>query len=161
LKIEEESWSTRGRCSALELKVATTSSIMVLPLKDLSFVLVSSKGCKVQRRDFKLHSDRFSALTFSLLALHHHRHNETTMHRILVLWDRATIALRMGTMLTGVQEAGKSDSSSRYKSKSQLQCQLQCNYPIKAESSSCSCELCGNGRCSSSFGHYHWYDPYR
>jgi hypothetical protein len=33
LKTEEESWSSRGRCTTLELKEATRSFVMVLPLR--------------------------------------------------------------------------------------------------------------------------------
>jgi hypothetical protein len=72
-------------------------------LKDMSFVLVSSKGCKLQRMDSRVLSIRFSALTSRHLALHCRQCKETTMHRILVLWDRATVVVRMGTMKTGVQ----------------------------------------------------------
>jgi hypothetical protein len=45
--------------------------VMVLLLKDISFILVSSKGCRLQHRDSKLPSVRYSAPTFSLLALHY------------------------------------------------------------------------------------------
>jgi hypothetical protein len=103
LKTEEELWNERERCSALELKEATRGSMMVLLLKDLSSILVSRKGCKLQRRDFKLLIDRFSTPTFSLLALHRRHHKRTTMHKMLVWWDRATVVVGMGTMLTGVQ----------------------------------------------------------
>jgi hypothetical protein len=89
LKIEEKSWSAKGRCSALKLKEATRGSMMVLLWKDLSSVLVSSKGCKLQHRDSRLLSVKFSALTFNLLAL--------------VWWDRITVVVRMGTMPIGVQ----------------------------------------------------------
>jgi hypothetical protein len=102
LKIEEESWSAKGRCSALELKEATRGSVMVLLLKGLSSILVNSKGCKLQHRDFRLLSDRFSAPTFNLLALHHRHHKETTMHRIMVLCDRVIVVVRLGTILMGV-----------------------------------------------------------
>jgi hypothetical protein len=47
LKIEEQLWSARGRCSTLEPKEATRSFMMVL-LKDRSFILASSKGYKLQ-----------------------------------------------------------------------------------------------------------------
>jgi hypothetical protein len=85
LKTEEELLDERERCSALELKEATRGSVMVLLIKGMCSILVSSKGCKLQRRDFKLHGDRFSAPTFSLLALHRRHHKGTIMHRILVL----------------------------------------------------------------------------
>jgi hypothetical protein len=101
LKTEEELWSTSGRCSALELKDATRSFVMLLPLKDMSSILVSSRECKLQRRDLKLRSDRFSATTLSL-ALHRRHDKVTTIQRILVLWNHATVMVRMGTMLIGV-----------------------------------------------------------
>jgi hypothetical protein len=47
-------WSARGRCSTLEPKEATRSFMMVLLLMDLSFILVSSKGCRLQHKDSKL-----------------------------------------------------------------------------------------------------------
>jgi hypothetical protein len=103
LKTEKKLWNERERCSALELKEATRSFMMVLSLKDLFSIRVSSKGCKLQCGDSRLLSIRFSISTFSLLALHRHHRKETTMHRIMVLWDRATVAVRMGTMLIGVQ----------------------------------------------------------
>jgi hypothetical protein len=103
LKIEEESWSARGRCTTLELKEATRGSVMVLSHKDLSSIWVSSKGCKLQRRDFKPRSNRFCVPTFSLLAPHRRHHKGTIMHRILVWWDQAIVAIRMGTMPIGVQ----------------------------------------------------------
>jgi hypothetical protein len=76
-------------------------------LKDLSSILVGSKGCKLRHRDFRLLSVRFSAPISRLLALYHHHHKETTMHIILVLWDCATIMARLGTMLIGVPESRK------------------------------------------------------
>jgi hypothetical protein len=103
LKTEEELWNERERCSALELKEATRGSIMVLLLKDLFSVWVSSKGCKLQCMDSRLLSDRLSAPTFNFLALHHRHHRGTTMHRIQVLWDSVTDVVRLGTMLIGVQ----------------------------------------------------------
>jgi hypothetical protein len=47
LKIDEESWNARGKCSALELKEAIRSFVIVHHRRDLSFVLDSSKGCKL------------------------------------------------------------------------------------------------------------------
>jgi hypothetical protein len=38
LKIKEELWSARGRCSTLELREATRGSMMVLPLRNLSYI---------------------------------------------------------------------------------------------------------------------------
>jgi hypothetical protein len=69
----------------------------------MSFVLVSSKGCKLQHRDFKLSGDKLTTPIFSLLALHRRHRKETTMHIILVLWDHAIVVVRLGTMLIGVQ----------------------------------------------------------
>jgi hypothetical protein len=80
----------------------------VFLLKDLFSILVSSKGCKVQHKDFKLLNVRSSILIFSLLALHRHHRKGTTIHRILVLWDRATVVVRLDTMLIGVQGSRQS-----------------------------------------------------
>jgi hypothetical protein len=55
-------------------------------------------------KDFRLCNDRFSATTSNLLALHRRHRKGTTMHRILVLWDRATVVVKVGTTLIGVQE---------------------------------------------------------
>jgi hypothetical protein len=66
---------------------------------------VDSPECKLQVRDFKLLSDRFSAPTSNLLALHCHHLKGTTMHKILVLWDHAIVAFRVGTMLIAVQRS--------------------------------------------------------
>jgi hypothetical protein len=86
----------------IELKEAR-GSVRVHHLKDLSSILVSSKGCKLQCRDSRLLSIRFNAPTSRLLALHCRHRKETTMHKILVLWDRATIVVRLDTMQIGVQ----------------------------------------------------------
>jgi hypothetical protein len=102
LKIEGQLWSARGRCNTLEPKEATRSFMMVLLLKDPSFVLVNSKGCRLQHRDSRLPSIIYSTPTFSLLALHHRHYKGTTIHRILELWDHATVVVRLGTMLIGV-----------------------------------------------------------
>jgi hypothetical protein len=51
---------------------------------------------------FQLPSDRFNAQTFRVLALHSRHRKETGMHRILVLWDHATVVVRLDTMLIGV-----------------------------------------------------------
>jgi hypothetical protein len=91
LKTEEELWSARGRCSALELRKATRGSVMILLHKDLSFIPGSrsdSPEYKLVVKDFKLPSDRSNGPTFRLLALHHHHcrhHKGITMHKILVL----------------------------------------------------------------------------
>jgi hypothetical protein len=74
--------------------------------KDLFSDLVSrvdSQECKLQVKDFKLLSERFSAPTSNLLALHHRHRKGTTMHIILVLWDHAIVTVRVGTTLIGVQ----------------------------------------------------------
>jgi hypothetical protein len=106
LKIEEEFWNERERCSALDRKEATLDSMLVHHHKDLFSDLVSrvdSPECKLQVRDFKLLSDRFSAPTSNLLALHHRHLKGIAMHRILVLWDHVIGAVRVGTTLIGVQ----------------------------------------------------------
>jgi hypothetical protein len=76
--------------------------------KDLLSDLVSrvdSQECKLQVKDFNLLSDRFSAPTCNLLALHRRHRRETIMHKILVLWDRATVVVRVGTTPIGVQRS--------------------------------------------------------
>jgi hypothetical protein len=77
--------------------------MIALLCKDLSSILVSSKGCKLQHRDSRLRNIRFNAPTFGLLTLHRCHHKETTMHRILVLWDHFIVVVRMGTMPIGGQ----------------------------------------------------------
>jgi hypothetical protein len=106
LKIEEELWNKKERCSALDYKAATVDSMLVHHHKDLFSDRVSrvdSPECKLQVRDFKLLNDRFSAPTSNLLALHRLHRKGTTMHRILVLWDHAIVAVRVDTTLIGVQ----------------------------------------------------------
>jgi hypothetical protein len=106
LKIEEELWNERERCSALDDKEATLDSVLVDHHRDLCSVLgsrVDSQECKLQVKDFKLLSDRFSAPTSNLLALHRRHRRGTIMHKIHVLWDRATVVVRVGTTLIGVQ----------------------------------------------------------
>jgi hypothetical protein len=74
--------------------------------KDLFFDLVSrvdNQECKLQVKDFKLLSNRFSAPTSNLLALHRRHRRGTIMHKVLVLWDRAIVVVRVGTTLIGVQ----------------------------------------------------------
>jgi hypothetical protein len=108
LKTEEKLWSGKGICSALELKGATRGFVTVLPNRDLFFTLASqvdSSECKLWVKDLKLSSDRFNAPTSRLLALHNHHRKGTTMHRILVLWDRAIVVVRVSTIKTGVQES--------------------------------------------------------
>jgi hypothetical protein len=106
LKTEEELWNERERRSALDHKETTIDSVLVHHHKDLFSNLVSrvdSQECKLQVRDFKLLDDRFSAPTSNLLALHCRHLKGTTLHIILVLWDHAIVAIRVGTMLIGVQ----------------------------------------------------------
>jgi hypothetical protein len=65
----------RRRGNTFELKEATRSSVMVIPLKDLPSVLVSRSDSPKRRlvvKDFKLLSGRFNTLTSRLLALHRH-----------------------------------------------------------------------------------------
>jgi hypothetical protein len=84
--------------------------MLVLPHRDLIFAQVSrvvSRECKLQVKDFRPCNGRFSATTSSLLTLHHCHCKGTTMHIILVLWARATIVVRVGTTLIGVQENRK------------------------------------------------------
>jgi hypothetical protein len=64
---------------------------------------VDSQECKLQVKDFKLLSDRFSAPTSNLLALHRCHRRGTIMHKILVLWDRAIVVVRVDITLIGVQ----------------------------------------------------------
>jgi hypothetical protein len=106
LKTEEELRNERERCSALDRKKATLDSMLVHHHKDLFSDLcsrVDSQECKLQVKDFKLLSDRFSAPISNLLALHRRHLRETIMHKILVLWDRAIVVVRVGTTLIGVQ----------------------------------------------------------
>jgi hypothetical protein len=106
LKTEEELWNEIERCSALGHKGATLDSVLVHHHKDLFSDLVSrvnSPECKLQVRDFKLLNDRFSFPTSNLLALHYRHLKGTTMHRILMLWDHAIVAVIVGTTLIGVQ----------------------------------------------------------
>jgi hypothetical protein len=106
LKTEEELWNERERCSTLDHKEAALDSVLVHHHKDLCSVLgsrVDSQECKLQVKDFKLLSDRFSAPTSNLLALHRRHRRGTIMHKILVLWDRATVVVRVVTTLIVVQ----------------------------------------------------------
>jgi hypothetical protein len=104
-KTKEESWNEKEKCNALDLKEATQGSVLVLPHRDLISTHVSRVGSreyKLQVKDFRLCHGRFNAPIFSLLALHHHHHKGIVMHRILVLWDRATVGVRLSTILIGV-----------------------------------------------------------
>jgi hypothetical protein len=106
LKTEEETWSIKGRCSALDLKEAIKGSVLVLPHGDLISAQVSrvgSRECKLQVKNLRLRNGRFSTTTSNLLALHPRHRRGTTMCKILVLWDHAIAMVRLGTTLTGVQ----------------------------------------------------------
>jgi hypothetical protein len=106
LKTKEELWNERERCTTLDHKGATLDSLLVHHHKDLFSDLVSrvdSLECKLQVRDFKLLSNRISASTSNLLALHRRHLKGTTVHRILVLWNHVIVAVRVGTTLIGVQ----------------------------------------------------------
>jgi hypothetical protein len=79
--------------------------MLVLPSRDLISAQVSRLDipeCKLWVKDFRLSSDRFNVPTSRLLALHYRHRKEIVMQRILVLWDRATVVVRLGTMLIGV-----------------------------------------------------------
>jgi hypothetical protein len=94
LENEEESWSGKGRFDALDLRGATRGFVLVLPRRDLISAQVSrldSAECKLWVKDIKLPSNRFNAPTSRLLALDHRHHKETVLHKILVLWDCATV----------------------------------------------------------------------
>jgi hypothetical protein len=58
--------------------------------------------CMLWVKDFKRPSNKFSNATSRLLTLYHRHRKETVMHRILVLWDRAIVMVRLGTILIGV-----------------------------------------------------------
>jgi hypothetical protein len=106
LKPEEELWNERERCSALDHKGATLDFVLVHHHKDLFSDLVSrvdNTECKLHAKDFKLLNDRFSNPTSNLLAMHRRHLKGTTMDIILVLWDHAIVAVRVGTTLIGVQ----------------------------------------------------------
>jgi hypothetical protein len=106
LKTEEELWNERERYSALDRKEATLDSVLIHHHKDLFSDLVSrvdNQECKLQVKDFKLLSDRFSAPTSNLLTLHRRHRRGTVVHKILVLWDCAIVVVRVGSTLIGVQ----------------------------------------------------------
>jgi hypothetical protein len=106
LRTEEELLNERERCGALDHKEATLDSVLVHHHEDLCSVRctkVDSQECKLQVKDFKLLSDRFSAPTSNLLDLHHRHRRGTIMHKTLVLWDYASVVVRLGTTLIGVQ----------------------------------------------------------
>jgi hypothetical protein len=82
--------------------------VLVLPHRDLlsnQVSILDSIECKLWVKDFKLPSDRLNAPTSRLLALHCRHHKETVMHKILVLWDHATVVVKLGTMLIGVPKS--------------------------------------------------------
>jgi hypothetical protein len=106
LKTKEELWNERERCSALDHKESTLDSVLVHHHKDLFSDLgnkVDSQECKLQVKDFKLLSDRFSTPISNLPTLHRHHRRGIIMHKIPVLWDHATVVVRVGTTLIGVQ----------------------------------------------------------
>jgi hypothetical protein len=106
LKTKGELWNERGRCSAPDCKEATLGSVLVHHHEDMCSVLcsrVDSQECKLWAKDFKRLSDRFSAPTSNLLDLHHHHRRGTIMHKTLMLWDRVSVVVRVGTTLIGVQ----------------------------------------------------------
>jgi hypothetical protein len=90
----------------MERKEETLDSVLIHHHKDLLSVMCSildSQECKLQVKDFKLLSDRFSTPISTLLTLHRRHRRGTIMHKVLVLWDRASVVVRVGTMLIGVQ----------------------------------------------------------
>jgi hypothetical protein len=136
--------------------------VLVLPRRDIISAQVSildNLEWKLWVKDSRLRNIRFNALVFSLLALHHRHHKEIVMNKILVLWDRATVVDRLGTMLIDVPGSRQIRLQHRAQIQTSTVMQQQCNHSGKAESSSCSREPCGSGRCSSSSRHHHWYDP--
>jgi hypothetical protein len=54
-------------------------------------------------QEFQTPQRQIQCSTSNLLALHHRHRRGTIMHKILVLWDRATVVVRVGTTLIGVQ----------------------------------------------------------
>jgi hypothetical protein len=106
LKTEGELGNERERCSALDRKEATLGFVLVHHHEDLCSILCSrmdSQECKLHAKDFKHLSDRFSAPTSNLLVLHRRHRRGAIMHKILVLWDRVSVVVRVSTMLMGVQ----------------------------------------------------------
>jgi hypothetical protein len=109
LKIEEELWNERERCSALDHKETTLDSVLVHHHKDLFSDLVSrvdSQECKLQVKDFRLHNGRFSA-TSGLHALHCHHLRETMLDRVPWHGDLVSTVGRMGISLTGVRRSSR------------------------------------------------------
>jgi hypothetical protein len=106
LRTEEELWNERERCSALDHKEAILDSMLVDHHEDMCSILcskVDNQECKLQVKNFKLLNDRFNAPTSNLLDLHRRRHRGTIMHKTLVLWDRVSVVVIVGTTLIGVQ----------------------------------------------------------
>jgi hypothetical protein len=106
LKTEGELWNERERCSALDHKEATLGSVLVHHHEDMCSILcsrVDNQECKLWAKGFKCLSDRFSAPTSNLLDLHRHHRRGTIMHKTLVLWDRVSVVVRVGTTLIDVQ----------------------------------------------------------
>jgi hypothetical protein len=88
---------SRGSNTRFRVGSSSQGSVFILGSR------VDSQECKLQVKDFKLLSDKFSAPTSNLLALHCHHSRGTIMHKILVLWDCAIVVVRVGTTLIGVQ----------------------------------------------------------
>jgi hypothetical protein len=108
LETEGELWNERERCSALDRKEATLGFVLVHHHEDLCSILcsrVDTQECKLWAKDFKCLNDRFSAPTSNLLVLHCRHHRGAIMHKALVLWDRVSVVVRVGTTLIGVQRS--------------------------------------------------------
>jgi hypothetical protein len=106
MKIEGELCNERERCSTLDRKEATLGSVLFHHHKELCSVLcsrVDRQECKLRAKDFKRLNDRFSAPTSNLLVLHRRHRRGAIMHKTLVLWDRVSVVVRVGTTLIGVQ----------------------------------------------------------
>jgi hypothetical protein len=106
LKTEGELWNERERCSTLDRKEATLSSVLVHRHEDMCSVLCSrvhSQERKLWAKDFKCLNDRFSAPTSSLLVLYRRHRRGAIMRKTLVLWDHVSVVVRVGTTLIGVQ----------------------------------------------------------
>jgi hypothetical protein len=106
LKTEGELWNERERCSTLDCKEAILRFVLVHHHEDMCSVLCSrvhNQECKLRAKDFKRLNDRFSAPTSNLLVLHRRHRRGAIMHKTLVLWDRVSVVVRVGTMLIGVQ----------------------------------------------------------
>jgi hypothetical protein len=104
--VDKALWNEKERCSALDRKEATLGSVLVHHHEDLCSVLcnrVHNQECKLWAKDFKCRNDRFSTPTSSLLVPHHRHRRGAIMCKTLVLWDRVSVVVRVGTTLIGVQ----------------------------------------------------------